>query len=86
VTRRDEIVRQRSRLKNIIRSILYAHLILSRPHQNLCGPQGPGLAFRTDPPGDERLAVECHLRGFATGSSASLRVSVSHTSTLRMVI
>jgi Transposase len=39
VTRRNQIVRQRSRLKNIIQSILHAHLIPSCPHQNLCGPK-----------------------------------------------
>src|SRR5262249_20761078 len=33
VTRRNQIVRQRSRLKNIIQSILHAHLIPSCPHQ-----------------------------------------------------
>ena len=40
VTRRNQIVRQRSRLKNIIQSILHAHLIPSCPHQDLCGPAG----------------------------------------------
>jgi len=33
-------VRQRSRLKNIIQSILHAHLVPSCPHQDLCGPTG----------------------------------------------
>src|SRR6516165_5847468 len=32
VTRRNQIVRQRSRLKNIIQSILHSHLIPSCPH------------------------------------------------------
>ena len=40
VTRRNQIVRQRSRLKNIIQSILHAHLIPSCPHADLCGPKG----------------------------------------------
>ena len=40
VTRRNQIVRQRSRLKNVIQSILHAHLIPSCPHQDLCGPRG----------------------------------------------
>ena len=40
VTRRNQIVRQRARLKNIIQSILHAHLIPSCPHQDLCGPTG----------------------------------------------
>jgi transposase len=37
VTRRNQIVRQRSRLKNIMQSILHAHLIPSCPHQDLVG-------------------------------------------------
>ena len=37
VTRRNKIVRQRSRLKNIIQSILHSHLIPSCPHADLCG-------------------------------------------------
>ena len=32
VTRRNQLVRQRSRLKNIIQSILHSHLIPSCPH------------------------------------------------------
>ena len=48
VTRRNQIVRQRSRLKNIIQSILHAHLIPSYPHQDLCGPwAAPGFASRS---------------------------------------
>ena len=48
VTRRNQIVRQRSRLKNIIQSILHAHLIPPCPHQDLCGPwAAPGFASRS---------------------------------------
>ena len=48
VTRRNQIVRQRSRLKNIIQSILRARLIPSCPHQDLCGPMGrAGFASRS---------------------------------------
>ena len=64
VTRRTQIVRQRSRLRNIIQSILHAHLIPSCPHQNLCGPMGRAWLSEEILPGDERLAVERHLRGF----------------------
>lgn len=35
VTRRTQLVRQRSRLKNLIQSILHAHLILPCQHGNL---------------------------------------------------
>jgi transposase len=64
VTRRNQIVRQRSRLKNIIQSILHAHLIPSCPHQDLCGPMGRTWLSQQILPGDERLAVERHLREF----------------------
>ena len=64
VTRRNQIVRQRARLKNIIQSILHAHLIPSRPHQDLCGPTGGAWLSEQILPGDERLAVERHLREF----------------------
>src|ERR1700723_3627392 len=45
VTRRNQIVRQRSRLKNIIQSILHSHLIPSCPHADLCGGERTGMAF-----------------------------------------
>src|SRR5499427_2355624 len=64
VTRRNQIVRQRSRLKNIIQSILHSHLIPSCPHQDLCGPKGRAWLSEQVLPGDERLAVERHLREF----------------------
>ncbi|MER8703793.1 IS110 family transposase [Mesorhizobium sp. M1273] len=53
VTRRTQLVRQRSRLKNLIQSILHAHLIPPCPHGNLVGISG-----RT---ADERAAIERHL-------------------------
>ena len=64
VTRRNQIVRQRSRLKNIIQSILHAHLIPSCPDQDLCGPMGRAWLSEQVLPEDERLAVERHLREF----------------------
>jgi transposase len=56
VTRRNQVVRQRSRLKNIIQSILHSHLIPSCPHQDLCGPKGRAWLLNQVVPGDERLA------------------------------
>ena len=64
VTRRNQIVRQRSRLKNIIQSILDSHLIPSCPHADLCGASGRVWLFHQVLPEDERLAVERHLREF----------------------
>src|ERR1700722_3726058 len=63
-TRRNQIVRQRSRLKNIIQSILHSHLIPSCPHADLCGASGRTWLFHQVLPEDERLAVERHLREF----------------------
>jgi transposase len=64
VTRRNQIVRQRSRLKNIIQSILHAHLIPSCPHADLCGAKGRTWLNEQIVPEDERLAIERHLREF----------------------
>jgi transposase len=64
VTRRNQIVRQRTRLKNIIQSILHAHLIPSCPAADLCGSKGRAWLSEQVLPEDERLAVERHLREF----------------------
>lgn len=64
VTRRNQIVRQRSRLKNIIQSILHGHLIPSCPHADLCGAKGRAWLTEQIVPEDERLAIERHLREF----------------------
>jgi transposase len=64
VTRRNQIVRQRSRLKNIIQSILHGHLIPACPHADLCGPKGRAWLVEQAVPEDERLAVERLLREF----------------------
>lgn len=64
VTCRNQIVRQRSRLKNIIQSILHSRLIPSCPHANLCGPKGRKWLAEQVLPEDERLAIERHLREF----------------------
>ena len=64
VTRRNQIVRQRTRLKNIIQSILHAHLIPACPAADLCGSKGRAWLSKQVLPEDERLAVERHLREF----------------------
>ena len=56
VTRRNQIVRQRSGLKKIIQSILHSHLIPSCPHADLCGASGRTWLFHQVLPEDERLA------------------------------
>lgn len=64
VTRRNQIVRQRSRLKTVIQSILHSHLIPSCPHADLCGAKGRTWLIEQVVPQDERLAIDRHLREF----------------------
>ncbi|MGX7877146.1 IS110 family transposase [Mesorhizobium sp. ORM6] len=61
VARRTQLVRQRSRLKNLIQSILHAHLIPPCPHGNLVGINGRKWLMRQILPADERAAIERHL-------------------------
>jgi transposase len=62
VTRRNQIVRQRARLKTIIQSILHAHLVPPCPHADLLGPKGRAWLLGQVLPPDERDAVARHLR------------------------
>ena len=48
VSRRQQIVKQRSRLKNIIQSILHAHLIPPCPAVDLCGTKGRAMSQRDE--------------------------------------
>ena len=61
VTRRTQLVRQRTRLKNIVQSILHAHLVPPCPHGDMFGPTGRAWLARQRLPEDERLAVERHV-------------------------
>ena len=50
VTRRNQLVGQRSRLKNTVQSILHAHLVPPCPAADLFGPKGRvGLSSRNYP-------------------------------------
>jgi transposase len=62
VTRRMQIVRQRARLKTMIRSILHAHLVPPCPHADLLGPKGRAWLLEQPLPPDEADAVARHLR------------------------
>jgi transposase len=64
VTPRNRIVRQRARLKNIVQSILHAHLISTCPHADLCGGKGRAWLNAQVVPEDERLAIDRHIREF----------------------
>lgn len=62
VTRRNQIVKARTRLKNIVQSILHAHLIPSCPAADLFSQQGRAWLAAQALPDDERLAIERHAR------------------------
>jgi transposase len=53
VTRRNQIVRQRARLKTIAQSILHAHLVPPCPHGDLFGPKGRAWLLAQPLPADE---------------------------------
>jgi transposase len=61
-TRRNQIVRQRARLKTIIQSILHAHLVPPCPHADLLGPKGRAWLLGQALPPDEQDAVARHRR------------------------
>jgi transposase len=62
VVRRNQIVKGRTRLKNIVPSILHAHLIPSCPAADLFGRTGRAWLAAQVLPDDERLAIERHAR------------------------
>jgi transposase len=61
VVRRTQLVRQRVRLKNIIQSILHAHLVPPCSHGNIVGISVRRWLARQIVPDDERLAIDRHL-------------------------
>ncbi|WP_352618696.1 hypothetical protein [Mesorhizobium australicum] len=71
VTRRNQIVRQRSRLNNVIQSILHGHLIPSCPHADLCGTKGRSWLSEQVVPQDERLAINRQMREFDRSGETS---------------
>lgn len=64
VTRRNQVVRQRVRLKTIVQSILHAHLVPQCPHADLFGGKGRAWLMAQHLPEDEREAVERHVREY----------------------
>ena len=73
VSRRTQLVRQRTRIKNIVQSILHAHLVPPCPHADLFGASGRAWLAAQALPEDERLAVERHVRTL-DGLLADLRL------------
>lgn len=64
VTRRNQIVRQRTRLKTIAQSILHAHLVPQCPHADLFGIKGRAWLLAQHLPEDELEALERHVREY----------------------
>ncbi len=62
VSRREQLVRQRTRIKNIVQSILHAHLVPPCPHADPFGHSGRAWLALQVLPEDERQAVERHVR------------------------
>lgn len=62
VTRRNQVVRHRTRIKNEVHAILHAHLIPPCPHADLFGRRGRAWLARQPLPNDELAAIERHLR------------------------
>jgi transposase len=64
VTRRNQVVRQRVRLKTMIQAILHAHLVPQCPHADISGPKGRVWLLAQILPDDESAAIERHLREY----------------------
>ena len=62
VARRYQVVRHRTRIKNEVHSILHAHLIPTCPHADLFNKRGRDWLSRQPLPGDERAAIDRHVR------------------------
>lgn len=62
ISRRSQLVRQRTRLKNEIHAVLAAHLIERCPATDLFGRKGRAWLGNQPLPMDERLGVEQRLR------------------------
>jgi transposase len=65
VARRAHIVRQRTRLKNQVQSILHRNLLPRCPAADLFGRKGRAWLAEQELPADERRAVEALLRQLA---------------------
>ena len=61
-TRRYQVVRHRTRLKNEVHSILHAHLIPKCPHADLFNARGRAWLAAQSLPDDERAAIDRHVR------------------------
>jgi transposase len=60
--RRDQVVRHRTRIKNEVHSILFAHLVPKCPHADLFSKRGRDWLARQPLPDGERMAIDRHVR------------------------
>ena len=74
VTRRNQLVKSRVRLKAIVQSILHAHLAPRCPHTDLFGGKGRAWLRAQVLPEDERAAVERHLEDYDRQTEAQKQV------------
>lgn len=70
VTRRNQLVKSRVRLKSIVQSILHTHLVPRCPHTDLFGTRGRAWLRAQVLPGDERAAIERHLEDYDRQTAA----------------
>lgn len=70
VTRRTQLVRQRTRLKSIVQSILHANLIPPCPFADIFGGKGRIWLRAQYLPDDEREAIERHVEEYDRQSDA----------------
>lgn len=70
VTRRNQLVKSRVRLKAIVQSILHAHLAPRCPHLDLFGGKGRAWVLAQDVPSDERAAILRHIEEYDRQTAA----------------
>jgi transposase len=74
VTRRNQLVKSRVRLKAIVQSILHAHLAPRCPHADLFGGKGRAWLRAQILPQDEQAAIERHLEDHDRQTTAQKQV------------
>lgn len=74
VTRRNQLVKSRVRLKAIVQSVLHAHLAPRCPHADIFGGKGRAWLRAQVLPEDERVAIERHLDDYDRQTEAQRQV------------
>lgn len=70
VTRRNQLVKSRVRIKAIVQSILHAHLVPRCPHADLFGGKGRAWLRAQFLPEDERAAIERQIEDYDRQTAA----------------